>query len=124
MLAMDVNVYPANHFHHSFVEELPLKRSDRVILLLGLDESRFQVKEVLKFHDEFGCPVEIYDACDYNLDGIHQDIQPLLAPIIVEAALKPMAEPLEAVSKPLDERKYMGKVPFWKDCPAIEGKLA
>lgn len=119
MLELDINTFPANHFYHSLVEKLPLKEADRIILFLGLDQSRWQVEQVQKFCAANGVKAEVYDARDYEMGAIDSSIRALLAPIIVEAALKPMAEPLSAKTKDLDSRKYMGKVDFWKGCDVV-----
>lgn len=123
MLEVNVNAYPANHFYHSLVEKMPLKPGDRVILLLGLDGSRWQVEQVQNFFYGKGFLVEVCDAREQPMGGIHQPIQPLLAPIIVEAALKPAVELLAAMTKDPDQRKYMGKEDFWKGCNMIESHL-
>jgi fructoselysine-6-P-deglycase FrlB-like protein len=123
MLNINVNVFPASHFYHSLVERFPLKAADRVILLLGNDSSRWQVEQVRKFCKERNFPVDVYDANDYKMDGIHPLIVRMFAPIVVEAALKPIAVPLSKVTKDLDKREHMGKVNFWEGCPKIEQLL-
>jgi len=122
MLGADINVFPANHFYHSLVEKMPLKGADRVILLAGQDSTRWQVEGVQAWFAGHKINVEVYDADDYEMDGIHQMIQPLLAPIIVEAALKPMAEPMSGKTKDLDTRKYMGKEKFWEGSHVVTEK--
>lgn len=115
MLKIDVNIKRADHFFHSFVERLPLKPADRIILLLGLDASRWQVEQVQQFCKDREFKIDVYDAGEYPMGEIDPSIRPMLAPIIVEAALKPMAEPLSKITKDLDLRNYMGNVNFWRD---------
>ncbi|RWI48079.1 MAG: hypothetical protein EOR16_33580 [Mesorhizobium sp.] len=136
MLELNVNVFPSNHVYHSLVEKMPFTEADRVILLRGLDSADWQVKRVqnwcadhgiaMNVHDagnddRYGT-VDIYDARDYDMSGIHELIQPILAPIIVEAALKPLAEPLSWKTKDLDTRKYMGKEAFWVGSEVVTEK--
>lgn len=122
MLEVDINVFPANHFYHSLVEKMPLKDADRVILLLGLDSARWQVEQVQQWYANHKIDVDVYDASDYDMNGIHELIQPMLAPIVVEAALKPMAEPMSHETKNLDTRKYMGKEKFWDGSAVVTEK--
>jgi fructoselysine 6-phosphate deglycase len=119
MLKLNVKVSPANHFFHSLVEKMPPEAADRVILLPGLDSARWQVEQVQKWYAGHEIDVEVYDARDYDMDGIHELIQPLLAPIISEAAFKPMAVPLSAKTKDLDAREYMGREKFWEGSEVV-----
>lgn len=124
MLKADINVFPANHFYHSLVEKMPLKDADRVILLPGLDSARWQVEQVQQWYADHKISVDVYDAREFDMGGIHELIQPMLAPIVVEAALKPMAEPMSLQTKDLDTRKYMGKENFWEDSEVVTEKPA
>ena len=119
MLEADVNVFPANHYFHSLVEKMPLKKADRVMLFPGLDSTRWQVEQVQKWYADHKIGVEVYDAVGYDMAGIDELIRPLLAPIIVEAALKPMAVPMSLRTTDLDTRKYMGKENFWEGSAVV-----
>ncbi|RZS76811.1 fructoselysine 6-phosphate deglycase [Phyllobacterium myrsinacearum] len=122
MLRLKINVFNSNHFFHSFVEMLPLKLADRIIILRGVDNADWQTKEVHEFCVAKGFPAEVYDIRDYNTDGIDELGRAMLGPIIVEAALKPMATLLSKKTKDLDERKYMSKTPFWEGSEIVTEK--
>jgi len=119
MLELNVNVFPANHFFHSLVEKQPVRATDRVVLLLGLDNARWQVERLQTWYADHKIAVDVYDARHYEMSGIDKVIQPMLAPIIVEAAFKPSAEWLSKMTKDLDVRKYMGREEFWKDSDVV-----
>jgi fructoselysine 6-phosphate deglycase len=124
MLELGINVFPANHFYHSLVEKMPFKDADRVIFLPGLDSTRWQLEQPQRWCVDHNIDVDVYDACEFDMGGIHKLIQPMLAPIVVEAALKPMAEPLSRKTKDLDTRKYMGKEKFWDGSEIVTEKPA
>jgi fructoselysine 6-phosphate deglycase len=124
MLEANINVFPANHFYHSLVEKMPLKAADRVILLPGLDSARWQVDQVQQWYACHEIDVDVYDAREFDMRGIHALIRPMLAPIVVEAALKPMAVWMSKRTKDLDTRKYMGKERFWAGSEVVTEKPA
>jgi fructoselysine 6-phosphate deglycase len=125
MLELCINVFPANHFYHSLVEKMPLKDADRVILLLGLDSARWQVEQVQKWYADHELDVDVYDARDYDMNGIHELIRPMFAAIVDEAALKAMVGPMShKIKEDLDKRKYMGKENFWEGSKVVTEMLA
>lgn len=124
MLEADVNGFPANHFFHSLVEKMPVKPAHRVIILLGLDSARWQTERVQKWFADHNIEVDIYDAREMDMGDIDHLIKPILAPIVVEAALKPMAEPMSLKTKDLDTRKYMGREKFWEGSTIVTEKGA
>jgi fructoselysine 6-phosphate deglycase len=116
MLEIDINAYGADHFNHSLVEKFPLKPADRVFLLVGPDTCAWQIEQVRKLLTEhakqtvFLCDARKYQA---EMEDIDPSVQAMLAPLVVEAALKPLVEPLAAKTKDPDTRKYMGNVDLW-----------
>jgi fructoselysine 6-phosphate deglycase len=55
----------------------------------------------------------IYDAKDYAMRGILPSVRPMLAPYVLQAALKRMSEHLSDLHcNPLSTRRYMWKTEY------------
>lgn len=84
-----------------------------VILMLGEDPSRPIAGRVLRFCKEHTQKLLIYDAQDYAMPDIPQEVRPILAPYILGAASVGFAQHLAVLrGQPLSTRRYMGKVDY------------
>ena len=100
----------AEFFHGPF--EIVDKRTP-LILLLGEDPTRPLMERVRRFCDTYAGRVMLYDSKDYPMPGIDPVIRPILAPYILQAALKRLSVHLsELHGQPLTTRRYMWKVPY------------
>ena len=97
----------AEFFHGPFEivdENTPL------ILMLGEDPSRPEAERVVQFCKKHTERLLVYDSKDFNMDGIPNDLRPLFAPFVVQAALDRLAEHLAVWhNHPLSTRRYMWK---------------
>lgn len=100
----------AEFFHGPFEivdENTPL------ILILGEDPSRPLMERVLRFCRKYTQRLMIYDSRNYAMPGIAPAIRPLVAPYVLQAALKRLSEHLSDVHKqPLSTRRYMWKTEY------------
>ena len=100
----------AEFFHGPF--EIVDKRTP-LILITGEDPSRPLMERVASFCDTHAGRVMAYDSRDYAMRGIDPDIRPIVAPYILQAALKRMAAHLSVLrNQPLSTRRYMWKVAY------------
>jgi fructoselysine 6-phosphate deglycase len=68
---------------------------------------------VKSFCDTHAERVMSYDSRDFAMAGIAPEIRPIVAPYILQAALKRMAAHLSVLhAQPLTTRRYMWKVPY------------
>lgn len=100
----------AEFFHGPFEivdETTPL------ILIVGEDPSRPLMERVLRFCEKNAKRVMIYDSRDYDMPGIAPEIRPIVAPYVLQAALKRLSEHLSDLrGQPLSTRRYMWKTEY------------
>ena len=100
----------AEFFHGPF--EI-VDKSTPLILLTGEDPSRPLMERVSRFCDTYAGRVMPYDSRDYAMPGIAPEIRPIVAPYILQAALKRLSVHLSVLhDQPLSTRRYMWKVPY------------
>jgi fructoselysine 6-phosphate deglycase len=102
--------YPieAAEFFHGPFEILDEKTP--FILIVGEDPSRPLMERVLRFCEKNARRVMIYDSRDYPMPGIAPRIRPIVAPYVLQAALKRLSEHLSDLrGQPLSTRRYMWK---------------
>lgn len=100
----------AEFFHGPF--EI-VDKNTPLILLLGEDPTRPLMERVKTFCDTYAGRVMLYDSKEYAMDGIAPEIRPILAPYILQAALKRFSVHLsELHGQPLTTRRYMWKVRY------------
>jgi len=108
MLWLHSNPIDAAEFFHGPFEivdaETPL------VLILGEDPSRPLMERVLRFCRKHAQRLFIYDSRDFAMDGVAPAIRPLVAPYVLQAALKRISARLSVLhGKPLTTRRYMWK---------------
>ncbi len=97
----------AEFFHGPF--EI-VDASTPLVLLLGEDPSRPLMERVVRFCKKHTERLFIYDSRDFAMAGIAPEIRPLVAPYVLQAALKRMSAQLSVLhGKPLGTRRYMWK---------------
>ncbi|MGL4813255.1 MAG: SIS domain-containing protein [Beijerinckiaceae bacterium] len=100
----------AEFFHGPF--EI-VDRQTPLFLLIGEDPTRPLMERVQRFCDQYAGRVMTYDSRDYAMPGIAPAIRPMLAPYILQAALKRFSVHLSAQhGQPLSTRRYMWKVAY------------
>jgi len=103
-------VVAAEFFHGPFEivdETVPL------ILLVGEDPSRPEAERVVRFCKKFTERLMIYDSKDFTMPGIAEEVRPIVAPMILEAALSRFPEHLAVWhAHPLSTRRYMWKMEY------------
>jgi fructoselysine 6-phosphate deglycase len=101
----------AAEFFHGPFEVIDAKST--LILLLGEDPSRPEAQRVANFCKTHAPQTILYDSLSYPMNGIEDEIRPILAPFILDAALYRVAEHLASLrNHPLTLRRYMGKVEY------------
>lgn len=84
-----------------------------VVLMLGEDPSRPEAERVLAFCRKYLSEPIIYDARDYEMPGISNEVRAMLAPFILDSAMTNLVEQLADLNDhPLTIRRYMGKVDY------------
>jgi fructoselysine 6-phosphate deglycase len=84
-----------------------------LLLLIGEDPSRPIAERVLEFTKQYSHNTFVYDAKQFPMTGVAPEIRPLVAPMIVDAALTNLVETLALLrNHPLTTRRYMGKVAY------------
>jgi fructoselysine 6-phosphate deglycase len=108
-----MHVHPivaAEFFHGPFEvvdETIPL------ILLLGEDPSRPEAERVVRFCKKYTERLMIYDSKDLETKGIAKEVRPIVAPIVLEAALSRLPAHLAVWhNHPLTTRRYMWKTEY------------
>jgi fructoselysine 6-phosphate deglycase len=100
----------AEFFHGPFEvvdETTPL------ILLVGEDPSRPEAERVVRFCKKYTERLMIYDSADFEMKGIDEEVRPIVAPFVLDAALSRMAEHLAVWhNHPLSTRRYMWKTEY------------
>ena len=80
------------------------------ILIVGEDPSRPLMERVMRFCEKHGRRVMIFDSKDFPMPGIAPSIRPIVAPHVVQTALKRFSEHLSDLrGQPLSTRRYMWK---------------
>ncbi len=84
-----------------------------LVLLLGEDPSRPLMERVVRFCKRYTERLMIYDSRDFAMPGVAPEIRPLLAPYVLQAALKRFAAQLSILhDQPLSTRRYMWKTEY------------
>ncbi|WP_435104462.1 SIS domain-containing protein [Arhodomonas sp. AD133] len=84
-----------------------------VVLMLGEDPSRPLMERVERFCKKYTERTFIYDSRDFAMPGIDDEIRPIVAPYIIEAALHRVAARLAVWhNHPLSTRRYMWKTEY------------
>lgn len=103
-------VVAAEFFHGPFEvvdETTPL------ILFVGEDPSRPEAERVVRFCRKYTERLMIYDSTDYEMKGVASDIRPIVAPIVLQAAVERLAAHLAVWhNHPLTTRRYMWKTEY------------
>lgn len=97
----------AEFFHGPF--EI-LDEDTPFILIVGEDPSRPLMERVMRFCEKHGRRIMIFDSKDFSMPGIAPSIRPIVAPHVVQTALKRFSEHLSDLrGQPLSTRRYMWK---------------
>ena len=100
----------AEFFHGPF--EI-VDKTTPLLLITGEDPSRPLMERVSRFCDTYAGRVMAYDSRDYAMPGIDPAIRPIVAPYVLQAALKRFSVHLSDLhGQPLSTRRYMWKVPY------------
>jgi fructoselysine 6-phosphate deglycase len=84
-----------------------------LILLLGEDPSRPLMERVVRFCRRYSNRLIVYDSRDFAMPGIAPAIRPMVAPYVLQAALKRIAAHLSVWHRqPLGTRRYMWKTEY------------
>ena len=111
MLWMHSYPIEAAEFFHGPFEIVDEKTP--IILIVGEDPSRPLMERVLRFCEKNARRVMIYDSRDYPMPGIAPRIRPIVAPYVLQAALKRLSEHLSDLrGQPLTTRRYMWKTVY------------
>jgi fructoselysine 6-phosphate deglycase len=103
-------VEAAEFFHGPF--EI-IERQTPLVLILGEDPSRPLMERVLRFCEKQSDRLFIFDSKELAMPGIAPEVRAMLAPYVLQAALKRISENLSALhSKPLSTRRYMWKMDY------------
>ncbi|MEE4193803.1 MAG: SIS domain-containing protein [Anaerolineae bacterium] len=100
----------AEFFHGPFEVVDP---STPLLLLIGEDPSRVIAERVHQFTRQYSQNTIVYDAQEFPMTGIAPEIRPMVAPMIVDAAMTNLVEALAILrGHPMTKRRYMGKVNY------------
>ena len=100
----------AEFFHGPF--EI-VDRNTPLILILGEDPSRPLMERVVRFCKKHTERLMIYDSHDFAMPGIDPAIRPIVAPYVLQTALKRLAARLSVWhGQPLSTRRYMWKTEY------------
>ncbi len=100
----------AEFFHGPF--EI-VDQNTPLILMKGEDPSRPLMDRVERFCKKYTERVFIYDSKDYEMKGIDPEIRPIVAPYVLQAALRRICERLAVWhNHPLSTRRYMWKTEY------------
>jgi fructoselysine 6-phosphate deglycase len=103
-------VEAAEFFHGPF--EI-IDRNTPLILILGEDPSRPLMERVVRFCRKYTERLMVYDSREFAMPGIDPEIRPIVAPYILQAALKRFSARLSVWhGKPLSTRRYMWKTEY------------
>jgi fructoselysine 6-phosphate deglycase len=103
-------IHAGEYFHGPFEiidEETPF------IILLGLDETRHLEERALEFSKRYGKKLVVLDAKDFDFNGVAEEVQGYIAPLVLNYVLRKYADQLaEARNHPLSKRRYMWTVEY------------
>jgi fructoselysine 6-phosphate deglycase len=100
----------AEFFHGPF--EI-VDQNTPLVLLKGEDPSRPLMDRVERFCKKYTERLFIYDSKDYAMPGIDPRIRPLVAPYVVQSALRRISDRLAVWhNHPLTTRRYMWKTEY------------
>lgn len=101
----------ASDFFHGTLELVEPDTS--VVLLKGEDECRPLVDRAERFARSISTKVRVFDARDFDLPGISDDVRSLISPVLFAATLERVAAHLEVDrDHPLTTRRYYKKGDF------------
>lgn len=108
-----IHSYPieaAEFFHGPF--EI-VDKTVPLILIKGEDPTRPLMDRVSRFCETWAERVMCYDSMDFAMLGITKAVRPIMAPYVLQAALKRFSAHLSVErNQPLSTRRYMWKVPY------------
>ena len=108
-----MHTYPveaAEFFHGPFEV---VDHTTPLILLVAEDPSRPLAERVVRFCKRYTERLMIYDSRDFAMEGIAPEVRPLVAPLILQAALRRIAEHLAVWhNQPLSTRRYMWQTEY------------
>ncbi len=94
----------------------PLEVVDKttpILVLVGEDPSRSEGERLKRFCGQYAGSSFVYDSRNFEMEGIHPDIRPIVAPFILDSALTGLVEELAVLrNHPMTTRRYMGKVAY------------
>jgi fructoselysine 6-phosphate deglycase len=83
------------------------------LILIGEDNGRSEGERLKQFGAKYSGKNFVYDSQDFEMKGIHADVRPIVAPLILDSALTGLVEELAVLrGHPLTTRRYMGKVDY------------
>jgi fructoselysine 6-phosphate deglycase len=108
MLWLHSNPIDAAEFFHGPFEIVDA--ATPLVLILGEDPSRPLMERVVRFCTKHTQRLFMYDSRDFPMTGIAPAIRPLVAPYVLQSALKRISARLAVLhGKPLTTRRYMWK---------------
>jgi fructoselysine 6-phosphate deglycase len=111
MQRMHAHALQAAEFFHGPFEVVD--EATPLLLLIGEDPSRPIAERVLEFTKQYSQNTIVYDSKEFPMSGITPEIRPLVAPMIVDAALTNLVETIALLrDHPMTTRRYMGKVVY------------
>ncbi|MBK8024830.1 MAG: SIS domain-containing protein [Chloroflexi bacterium] len=111
MLWMHVHPVEAAEFFHGPFEVID--QTIPVILLVGEDPSRPEAERAVRFCKKYTERLMIYDSKNYAMPGIAEEVRPIVAPLVLEAALSRFPAHLSVWhNHPLTTRRYMWKTEY------------
>jgi fructoselysine 6-phosphate deglycase len=100
----------AEFFHGPF--EI-VDQTTPIVLMKGEDPSRPLIERVERFCKKYTERLFIYDSADYAMPGIDPRIRPIVAPQVVQQALRRISDRLAVWhNHPLSTRRYMWKTEY------------
>jgi fructoselysine 6-phosphate deglycase len=97
----------AEFFHGPFEV---VEKDAPLIHILGEDPSRPLAERALRFGEKIGARNFVYDSREMKMPGVAPEIRPILAPYVLQVALKRISANLSVLhGKPLGTRRYMWK---------------
>lgn len=100
----------AEFFHGPF--EI-VDQNTPIVLMKGEDPSRPLMDRVERFCKKYTERVFIYDSAEYEMKGVDPEIRQIVAPYVLQAALRRVAERLAVWhNHPLTTRRYMWKTDY------------
>jgi fructoselysine 6-phosphate deglycase len=108
MLWLHAHPIDAAEFFHGPFEIV--ERDSPLIHIIGEDPSRPLAERALRFGEKIGARNYVYDSRAMKMAGVAPEIRPMLAPYVLQVALKRISANLSILhGKPLGTRRYMWK---------------